>query len=71
MSLPYNFFWAILRQEIGKQLDFSAGRASVINGAIVYSPNCNCTVTLPPWPEQCTYLHNTDTVDVSDLYQPF
>jgi len=71
MSLPYNFFQAILCQEIGKQLDFSAGRASVVNGAIVYSPNCNRTVTLPPRPEQCTYLRNTDTVDVSDLHQPF
>ena len=53
-----------------QSIDMAAGKASIINGAIYYSPNCSRRVELPPNHEDFVYIRKTDQVDVADLHKP-
>ena len=70
MSSFAKFFSATSRISSGP-IDHSRGRASVVDGSIIYSPNCGRTVKMPPlmFPD-IEFLLNTGQ-HVDTLHQPF
>jgi hypothetical protein len=69
MSLTsVNFFAATNRISSGP-IDHTRGRASIVDGCIVYSPNCGRIVKMPPMSADVDFLLDTSQ-GIECLHQP-
>src|SRR6266545_7567375 len=68
MSSSAKFFSATNRIS-SRPIDHSRGRASIVDGSIIYSPNCGRTVKMPPMFPEIESLLNTGQ-HVEKLHQP-
>jgi hypothetical protein len=51
-------------------ISHSRGRAQLINGTIIYSPNCGRTVDMPPRRSEVNQICSGPSADVDPLHEP-
>jgi hypothetical protein len=67
---PLDKFIVATRRRSSAPIDHTRGRASIVNGAIVYSPNCGRNVNMPPRRIDIQQFHFTSSTDVDTLREP-
>ena len=69
MSVSSAEFFSATNRIFSGPIDHTCGRASIVDGGIIYSPNCGRTVKLPPTFPDIKFLLNTEQ-HVDKLHQP-
>ena len=70
MSVSSAKFFSATSRISSSPIDHTHGRASIVDGSIVYSPNCGCTVKIPtPMVPDIDHLVNTGQ-HVDSLHRP-
>ena len=63
-------FWRTTTRDSSGPIDHTAGRASLVDGTIIYSPNCGRSVHMPYERNVIENLRSSSTTDVDVLLSP-